>query len=1248
MGEPNKEARMQLHTQREKDARTSQRPAWQMVWAVCLSILMLTLGSLPSLGQTSTGNITGTVEDKTGAVIPNASVTLTNVQTDDTRKTVSNGSGLFYFAAVPVGTYKVAITATGFSTFTATDIIMHSGEGHVIPDIQLPLQSANVSMDVTASQAAVIPLDNGASSTTLNDVLVDKLEIQGRDAAELVKFMPAMAMNTGLGQTSFSSLTTSTNSGPIGQFSSAGTQPYGSMQMTLDGASLVDVGNQGTQIANVNQDSTKEFTFLNAAFGADTPRGPTVIQITSKSGGQSFHGDAYVYARNWQANANDAYFRENNQARPGEHQTYVGGTLGGPVILPHVNFNRNRDKLFFFAAYEKMMQNPFPTLHKTVTPTSDWINGNFSAETMAPFINSSNSWWPTLQVPCADAPNWTSYCPVGGANPIPGGQISNAQMDPDGKALLTYLNKINQPNVDPSTHDGYNFYYLDNSPVNRWEARGRGDYDPTENDKISVVYTKQNEADINKFCVWWCPGDTGLSPSPLNATTKADLWTANYTRVIGASMTNELSFFRTYFTFPPAFTDPAAMNVSAAGYTTFAPFGVPSAQSFEQLPSMVSWGCSISTSAGCFDGIYVPAMMKDFNNAFGNIKKIYAVQDNFTKLLGKHSLKAGIFWDRNNQVQTTSYGNWTQGLLDFEQYATFTTNNPYADMLLGHTDSLSQVSDAPTHDMSYYEYAFYVQDQWKMTNKLTLDLGVRVEHEGNWAPTSGAASKTGIAVWNPALYDDSSSAPAWTGMEWHGSNSKIPLSGFTSKLFYPDPRVGFAYDTHGNGKIVVRGGIGLYRWQFSEGDVDSGLSPGLNVSSIATPSTTSFAQLASFAPGSSSWCATNYTCPSVQVMKNEDKTPYTLNWDAMVDTELPGHMVFELQYIGNSTRNALLGGNGSTAYFNSNINKIPLGGLYGTDTIDGINHWQTTCATGPCTIPASNYYGGYVPYKNYSTLYLIQHGSYSNYNGMVAALQKQTGRQTFIVNYTFSKVMGIRDGQSDNGTGDGAVVNGFDLRSNYGPLNYDHTHIFNAAYYLSIPGFKNYGEIVKAVTNGWALSGTYQFQSGAPIQSNTGGNLNANWTTGTVNGNAASAAYLLGTNGENLVPYLTCDPRLGGGRFFNASCFQTPNILGKNGPTVWPYIKGPAYQDADLTAARTFKIVKEQTLEFRASAFNFLNHPLEELGDGSDLKLSMSCNGPAGVAGCPAGGSNTNDVTNGNAAYHRGRRVVEATVKYYF
>ncbi len=177
----------------------------------------------------------------------------------------------------------------------------------------------------------------------------------------------------------------------------------------------------------------------------------------------------------------------------------------------------------------------------------------------------------------------------------------------------------------------------------------------------------------------------------------------------------------------------------------------------------------------------------------------------------------------------------------------------------------------------------------------------------------------------------------------------------------------------------------------------------------------------------------------------------------MVDQELPHGMVFELQYIGNATRNALLTGNGSTENFYSNINKIPIGGLYGAYNLagapnDGQNLWNIACATGQCGPPNTNYYSGYRPYKDYGVLNVVQHGSYSNYHGMVAALQKQTGRATFLVNYTWSKVLGIRDGQTNNGGGDGTMVNPFNLRSNYGPLAYDHTHIFNAAYVIHVPG----------------------------------------------------------------------------------------------------------------------------------------------------------------------------------------------------
>ena len=134
----------------------------QKIWIVCLSVLTLAGTPLVSSAQSSSGSITGTVQDKSSAVIPNADVTLVNVQTEDQRKTQSNGSGVFFFAAVPVGSYKVTIAASGFATFTATDIVMHSGESHVIPNIQLPVLEANTNVEVTASQAAVVQ-QRGAS-----------------------------------------------------------------------------------------------------------------------------------------------------------------------------------------------------------------------------------------------------------------------------------------------------------------------------------------------------------------------------------------------------------------------------------------------------------------------------------------------------------------------------------------------------------------------------------------------------------------------------------------------------------------------------------------------------------------------------------------------------------------------------------------------------------------------------------------------------------------------------------------------------------------------------------------------------------------------------------------------------------------------------------------------------------------------------------------------------------------------------
>jgi len=1249
------------HCRPQQASRESHAASFLLATLVLVLCCMI-----PQLGwsQSASGTISGTVTDQTGAVIAGASVVLEDQTTEVKSTTVSNGTGFFEFAAVAPGTYKLTVEAQGFTGWVSTGIVEHQGESHNISHIALTIGSATAEVQITASEAGVIPLDNGASSTTLNEQMVDSLSIQGRNASELVKFMPGMAMNSGLSQSEFSSQITQTNSGPIGQFSASGTQPYGSMQMTLDGAGLIDVGNMGTQIASINGDQTAEFTYLNAAFGADTPRGPNIIQVVSKGGGQGYHGDAYTYLRNWQLNANDPYNKAvlGSNERTIAHQVYPGGTVGGPI--PFFGYNKHHDKLFFFAGFEKMFQNPSATVHELVVPTTNMINGDFSASSLPGNQTSGSTWWPTATVPCADAPSWTGFCPAGGANQglFANGQIPAAYRDPDGVALMTYLNKVNPPNIDPATHNGYNYQFLDHEPVNRWELRVRGDWNPTQNDKISVVFTKQNEGDLSNFGVWWWPGNTAPMASQLNALTLAKLWTVNYVKTLNPTTTNEFSFAYTYFTFPPKFANPTAMTASTANYTTYAPFDASTTNSFDQLPNIISWGTGTGNTSGSFGGLYAPAMVKAFGDAFGNIKKIYSFQDNLTKVVGRHSLKGGFFWDTAEQTQTTNYGNWTQGALEFDNWAYYTTGNPYADMLVGSIANMAQYASGPVHDVAYHEWAFYGQDQWHMTQRFTVDYGVRFDHEGQWYPVKGP----GFAVFDPSSYDDTSAAPAFSGMKWHQIDKSIPQSGFKSKLLTPDVRVGGAYDFHGNGKTVLRGGFGVYRWQSSEGDVDGALNPVYNVQNITTPATApaywlkqsnpnavgGYAQLATFAPSTSgSWCALNATCPSASALKmGDDKTPYTMNWDATLDQELPGHMVFELQYIGNRTRDVPLTNNSTSneASF-SNINKIPVGGLYGTDSITGVNYWEQNCNTTGCAVPNSSNYGGYRPYKNYGVLNMIQRGSYSNYNGMIVALQKQTGRATFLVNYTFSKVMGIRDGNTENGNGDGPTIDPFNIRANYGPLNYDRTHLFNAAYNINLPGMHGGNAVVRQVVNGWQLSGDTQVQSGPPLQTATNGSMNVTWESGS-NGATASNAYLLGTNAPILVPYITCDPRNGGGKYFNTDCFQTPSTMGKNGQVIWPYIHGPAFFVSDLAMFKSFAVREHQSLQFRVSAFNFLNHPLPQFGVGSDVNLHMGCISSSASAGCDGGGVNSNATTNGNPQYKAPgqNRFMELALKYYF
>src|ERR1039457_5015133 len=379
--------------------------------------------SLSLLGQNATGSISGTVADASSAVIPNAPVVLIDDATKTKRETISNSSGFFNFAAIRPSTYTLNISAAGFRTWEQREITMTQGGNINIPNISLQVGLAKQEIDVVSSSEVVVPTDTGQISHTLNEHMITELAIQGRDAAELMKIMPGMGMANGLSQSMFSSLTTQSNTGPIGQFSAQGTQLYGALTMTMDGANLLDPGNQGTQTANMNQNQIQEVSLLTNAYGAELAKGPVTLQAIGKSGSSSFHGGAYLYARNGVFNTTDSYFKSNNRPKPDDRYYYPGGDFGGPVVIPGLHFNRNHDKLFFYAAYEYMDQHPQGSILQRFIPTKEMMGGNFSPAYLASLgANFKNGTFGNNSVaPCTNA------CTNG--DTFPGGIIPPSLLD---------------------------------------------------------------------------------------------------------------------------------------------------------------------------------------------------------------------------------------------------------------------------------------------------------------------------------------------------------------------------------------------------------------------------------------------------------------------------------------------------------------------------------------------------------------------------------------------------------------------------------------------------------------------------------------------------------------------------------------------------------------------------------------------------------------------------------------------------
>jgi hypothetical protein len=1126
--------------------------------AIALALLVASLLMLrvaPATAQTATGSITGIVTDTSGALVPDGAVTLTNIDTAELRQTSTNSAGVYQFASLIPGRYRLAIVKDGFNRVTQEPIAIEV-EKVMRLDFALQIGSVTEAVEVS-SQAELLQAETSSLSQAVDSRKANELPLNGRNPLALATLVPGVVP-----QGSTQSAPTTLNLWAYGNY-----QLGGGMANTgssyLDGAPM-NIGYGHITSFIPTQDSLQEFRVLTNNMSAEYGRlSGGVMNFSTKSGTNGLHFTAYEFLRNKALNSNNFFNNATGISTPPFTQNQFGFTIGGPTDIPHVY--RGRDKTFFFFSLEDFqLRQGYPYL--STVPSLAVRNGDFSNDRSAS----------GAQIPIYDPTSTRPNPAVAGdyiRTPFTGNIIPPSRMNTAAVNLLPYLLPL--PNTPGTLYTNTNNWSGNaNAGGQNAETVVRIDHNLSVNQRLMGRYT------------YWA--DTNLPQHPFGNAVCAD------------HCNEHLENNNVAIDYVNSITPSTVLDVRAS-YLLFLFQRHPIIENFDTT-AILGWPQAQSAARQFYTVPFTSQTGYGFNTTAGTTSRIIAASEearvagDVTKIIRSHTIKIGAELTRMRQDSTLN----NSGGGSFSDTSAFTASNPLkptggdamATFLLGYLSGGSiSINYIPAGQMMYP--AFYATDDWKITRKLTMNIGLRWEEDLPFTERHDRLSYFQPDVVNPVTQPAGLPFKGALGLVASSSRDLRYWQNPNHKQF--SPRFGIAYRVGPN--TVVRSGYGIF-WlpneivqnTFPSYDLTNSDSTAVNTSIDGglTPFATlnnPFPQGILQPPGRNlALLNSQYLGQSIPTYANGIKFGYSQQWNFDVQQQFHG-LLLDVAYAGAKGTHLPFGSgqldilpDDALALGSKLLTQVP-NPLFGIVNIGSLS---------AATVPYEQLLR---PYPQYNGLSITAYNNAdSTYESLQFKMEKRfSNNASILLSYTHAKNISDTDSLAAwlESAGASNVQDWNNLRAEKALSAFDVPNRLVTSYVLDLPFGKgrrylsSASPVVNGLVGGWGLQGIVTYSAGFPLHI----------TNATNNSNALNGGQRPNVVGDpSTVTATTLTGRLN--QWFNTAAFAQPApFTFGNEPRNDPRLRGDHLINSDVSLVKTLQIHESLALQFRAECFNMVNHP---------------------------------------------------------